>query len=116
MSEQTKILAANVVQTIKDTPGIFESLRREFESLFAVIVVKNAKEVLSLKTEDEFYDFMATVIDTLLVLPQPLETIDGPIIRMILKKVADPILDKYAGVTWYDKFSKWVLDKIGNKQ
>ena len=114
-----KELATKVISDVKAAPEVLEGIKKELVALFNKVVMDNAEMILKLETEDEFYDLLATIADMLLVLPQPLESFDGTVIKIILKKVVDPILDKFAGKTWYEKMEQLIasaqLTKMENE-
>jgi hypothetical protein len=104
----SKELAKKVIVDLQKAPQKFEGLKNEVEKLLHEIILDNAEEILNLKTEDDFFDFMAEVIDVFVVLPQPFESLDGTLIRYLLKKMLDPILDKYAGKNWFEKLKNFI--------
>jgi hypothetical protein len=98
-----KELATKVINDLKTVPTLLDGLKKEVSDLFHKIILDNASAVLKFDTEEQFYDFLALILDELIVLPQPFETFDGMAIRYAIRKVVDPVLDKYAGKNWYEK-------------
>jgi len=93
-------LVNKVCDDIKKAPQLFDGLKG--------IVIANIKDISEIKTEEEFYDFVTKLGDRLIELKGVLELLDGPAIKLLLKKVIDPILDKKAGKDWFEKFQAWL--------
>lgn len=104
----SKELANKVIEDIKSAPTLLDGIKKELVDLFHKIVIDNAEQIVKMENEDEFYAFLATIIDTLIVLPQPFESFDGMAIKYVLKKFVDPILDKYAGANWFEKIGQLI--------
>jgi hypothetical protein len=105
---ENKELADKIIADFKATPEKLEGVKKELTLLFHKVVLDNASEIMKLDTEEQFYDFLAVLIDALIVLPQPFESFDGMAIKYVLKKFVDPILDKCAGANWYQKMEQLV--------
>jgi hypothetical protein len=110
---ENKELVDKIINDFKAAPETLKGIKGELEKLFHKVVIENSEQILKLDTEEQFYDFLTVMLDTVIVLPQPWEAIDSIAIKLLLKKAIDPILDKYApgGKDWYQKIKQFAAIK-----
>lgn len=107
---ENKELAEKIISDFKSAPAKLEGVKSEVQKLIQSIIIDNAAEIVKIDGEEKFYDFLTLIIDSIIVLPQPWESVDSVVIKMILKKFVDPLLDKYAGKTWFEKMKQFIAE------
>lgn len=87
------------------------ALKNDVEALLRFVMLEVKKTTGEIPSKEIFLDIVAKIIDEILALPFPLETIDDFIALKVLKGVDKAILSNWFGSDWFEKLKEKV-DKI----
>lgn len=96
-----KELAKAIIEKVQARGSDILGIRASIAALMHNCLADAKSLTGQMPTEAEFLDLLAEMLDMAIVLPQPLESIDGYIIRKVLGAVDKYALDKFFGPNWY---------------
>jgi len=106
-----KKIAEQIVASAEMFKGDVENTKNNIQELLKKYL-KMIKDITgTIPDEDTFIEIVARIVDSIIVLPEPYETIDGWALSFIFKNLNKKILKKWLGNDWYGKLQKTILDK-----
>ena len=97
-----KEIALNIIQKVEVSKDKFKGLKQSVEELLLSILKESKNTLLEIPDEKTFLSICAEILDTLIVLPQPFEAVDGIVFNVVVWTIDKFLLDKIFGKNWFE--------------